>query len=254
MPLVLCLTIGFSEVLGIGGVLVGIAAIAVAVLIARRRPQLVFVQEGNVVVEGDDPDITVAWRGVHVPNVSRARITMWNAGTKTFDGSAVVRNYPLRYVFSGANRILAVTVLVCSDEANAFEAHISPDDSHTPDSVLLDCEYLEPRQGAVIEVLHTSNRWGAQPAGTVKGLRKPLVERANVSGAGVPLAVLGVPAVAGTIFAGLHHHESIVAFAVVVASALVFMIVLGGLYFEWRSRPPKELRASTKSDTPENPE
>jgi hypothetical protein len=180
MPQMPCGAITFSELLGIGGVVAGLAAILVAVLIARRHPQLVFQQEGNVVVEGDDPDIAVSWRDVRVPNVSRARITTWNAGSQTFDGSAVVHNYPLRYIFPRADRILAVTVLARSDDENAFDATPATPADAKPDSVLLTFDYLDPRQGAVIEVLHTSDRWGAQPAGTVKGLRKPLIERTNV--------------------------------------------------------------------------
>jgi hypothetical protein len=121
--------IGASDIIGIAGVVVALIGILVGVLYARRRPNLVFHQEGRVVVRGQpDDDLEVYWRGKPVPAFSRTRLWVWNAGSATLDRSAAVPGYPLRLSFGDENtEVLDVEELLVSKEENGFLVERDPD-------------------------------------------------------------------------------------------------------------------------------
>jgi hypothetical protein len=163
-----------ADWLGIAGLAAAPIGVAAGVRYGRRRARLVFVQRGNVIVEQPNDDITVHWRGHPVPRVSRTNITVWNAGTETIEGTAVVPNYPLRFSFSGDAEVLSIRMGGRTNDENAFKAEHDPD---CTGAVRITFDYLDARQGARFEVLHTSDDPEAVPSGTIKGVERTLEDR-----------------------------------------------------------------------------
>jgi|ERR1017187_1549330 hypothetical protein len=154
--------------IGLAGVVIGIVGILVGVTYGRTRGRPVYKQIGNTVVTASSEEqITVQHAGKNVPRVTRTRVAFWNRGRKTLERSDTVADYPIRFRFPDDDtKILAVTTLRRSDEANNFNATIDTDSS----SVLITFNYLDQGQGGLIEILHTCSVWGALVSGKIKGL------------------------------------------------------------------------------------
>jgi len=232
-----------SDLMGVLGIAVGLLAVIVAVLYGRRHAQLVYVQEGDVILDATqlEEDVEVRWRGDPVPYVSRTTITIWNAGSLPLDGASIVSGYPLRFRFRG--RVLAAETLRRSREENDFEVAADP---KQPDSVLMQFKYLDPRHGAAFQVVHASGVWGARPEGTVKGINTAIVVRAKglplpgpvvasvAIGAG--LAGLGSPGIRWWRGQGFAVSDLAIG---VAAAAFGIVTLLLSVYF----RPPRALRS-----------
>lgn len=234
--------------IALAGLAIGLLGIAVGVAFARRKPQLVFNQEGNVVVDATEPeaeDIEIAWRGTNVPSVSRTRISIWNAGALTLEGAAVVKDYPLRLKFKG--QVLAVSVLARTNPENNFNAL---PDAEEKTSVLLEFDYFDRDHGALIDVVHGSNRWGAEPSGTVKGSSRALCERTEWWGDDfISLVPFAGMAVTGLLWLATAKTSGELITSAVFA-ALGCLLFTSALISSWRARPPKALRLSEKSERP----
>jgi hypothetical protein len=128
-----------------------------------------------VVEAKPDDELEVTWRGHVVPAFTRSRVWLWNAGSATLDGSAIVDGYPLRLSWGDeSTRLLSVQSLDVSRAENSLEVTL---DAGSRSSVVISFEYLDPGQGAVFEILHTCPDWRASPSGTLKGSPEGLRER-----------------------------------------------------------------------------
>jgi hypothetical protein len=166
--------VSLADALGLVGVLIGIIGVIVGVAYGRAHGRPVFKQSGNrVVTASPDKRITVQYAGDDVPRVTRTRIAIWNAGRRPLNSSDIADDYPIRFRFGGEQvRVLDVATLRTSDEANKFRA--IRDDGNS--AVLISIDYLEHRQGGVIEVTHTSDGWGATASGKIKGVPRGIRE------------------------------------------------------------------------------
>lgn len=220
--------------IGIAGIIIAIAGVVVGVAYGRRSGRPVYKQTGNQVVTASPKDkITVQHAGQDVPRVTRTKISLWNGGRKTLEKADLVTDYPIRIKFKDEDaKILAVTMLRQSDEANKFNALIHESGS----SVLVEFEYLDYRQGGQVEVLHTSEGWGAIVSGKVKGLPrgvqevKPVVDMPQA----VPLVLVAGNAI--VVLASVH-----VIWAAWLVGAISF-VLLSYVLIRWRrAREPRNL-------------
>jgi hypothetical protein len=161
------------ELLGRGwvGTIIGIAGILIAFVlyaISKVRPKLVWQTRGWQLNGGTHPtlgtDLEVRFRGQVVPRVSLCQAVVWNAGTATLRGSDIVAEDPVRLELPEGERILQVTVFRPTRKVNAFAARAEGN------AVILAFDFLDPKDGAFINVLHTSERLVPNGLGTVRGM------------------------------------------------------------------------------------
>lgn len=235
-----------SDILGVAGVIVGIVGAVVGIVYGRSRGWPVFKQVGNsVVTAAPEEHITVQHAGKDVPRVTRTRIAFWNAGHRTLDGSMVVADYPVKFNFKGGTtEILSLAVIQESDPANGFAAVADPSNS----AVAISFDYLEPRQGALLEVLHTSDRWGAVATGKIKGLPEGIREAESPEEDRSFWAfVLIQAAIFGSLAFWDNVHSS--RYRVIYVSAITAVAVCLALFYVIRKRiytEPKTLSLSRK--------
>lgn len=227
--------------IGLAGVVVGIVGILVGVTYGRTRGRPVYKQIGNTVVTASSEEqITVQHAGKNVPRVTRTKVAFWNRGRKTLEGSDIVVDYPIRFQFPDEDtKILAVTTLRRSDEANNFNATIDNDGS----SILITFDYLDQGQGGLIEVLHTCTVWGALVSGKIKGLPRGTRE--------IESRPMGRPIILGCAYFG-----SVAAFAlikplfprIVIIGAIILVAAFFYLIIRRTTSEPKELSLSRKEE------
>jgi hypothetical protein len=99
------------------------------------------------------PDVEIFFRGSSVPRLTRVQIIFWNSGTTLLRGSDIVQDDPLRFSFQTPGKILSASVAKVTRGTNKFATTIP---EGQPNELLCQFDYLDPGDGATIDLLHTA--------------------------------------------------------------------------------------------------
>jgi len=108
--------------------------------------------------------VDVRYHDVSVQSLSKTYIAFWNAGRKTIPGSDIVRGDPIRFRFAGECKVLDTRIIRRSREVNQAVL------THHDDEVQLDFDFLDPKDGIILEVVHTGIGIDVKCAGTIRGI------------------------------------------------------------------------------------
>lgn len=137
-----------QETVGIFGTLLfGILSI-VFFLRSRRHKKLVFTFNRTVVQTKAHPQISILYNGVPVENLTRLVVACWNRGSEAIRAADFPRGGKPRVNFHDSTRILSSRVLGSSKDTEVLI------EEGSPNALSFDFEYLNPRDGGVIEVLY----------------------------------------------------------------------------------------------------
>jgi hypothetical protein len=120
-------------------------------------------------------DITISYKGVVVPHVTKSILVFWNAGRGTLKGSEIVRDDPLRVQSNG--QILDARVIKTTRDINAFKVQ---DVGSNTDVLACTLEFFDHRDGVTLSLFHT----GTGPIkmlGTIQGIRKGVRNKGSIS-------------------------------------------------------------------------
>ncbi|MBD9531258.1 hypothetical protein [Comamonas terrigena] len=149
--------------------------------LTRQRTVFCYAQSGERLLglaeAGLPKDVTVQHQGANIPRLTRTLIAFWNNGEKSIVGDDIVATDRLRVRFPDGSQVLAATVVkqtrdVCQVEASQTLGK--------PAEVALSFAFLDADDGAIVEILHTSEKSHGKIFGTIKGLPKGLREVATV--------------------------------------------------------------------------
>jgi hypothetical protein len=154
------------------GLVVGVIGLLVGVLSVIRplgpRPgyqyySLPILEADNLLVpEG----IRILYDDRPISRLTKTYISFWNVGPM-LDGQAIVTEDPIRWSFEPECEVLRVRILKEKNKANKFRAE---DDARNPNSVVCSFDYLNNKQGALFEVLHTSTKGIPIVSGSIRGV------------------------------------------------------------------------------------
>lgn len=150
------------------GLILGTISIVVAWR-SRRRSKVSTVSQEIVLIGGAAryPDrIEVRYRGEPVPRVTASTVWIWNSGNTTVRGSDIVQSDPPGFQFPG--KILSLSVRKVTRDVIGIRPISSPE----PDTAHVMFEFLDPGDGAVLEILHDGESESPKYFGTVIGLPK----------------------------------------------------------------------------------
>jgi len=164
------------------GTIIGIVGIAVAVIgivfafifyrCSRIGAQPVYQLETLNLI-GKDPtipeDVEILFKGKSVSQLTKTHIILWNTGKSMLEGKNIVAEDPLRLEFSEPVELLRVSILKRTRELNKFTANIK---QGSPNTAICNFDYLEPKDGVLIELLHTAKESYPQVKGTIRGVPK----------------------------------------------------------------------------------
>lgn len=153
------------------GILFGILVGYFFYVLQRSRSRLNY-QTSNLQIIGNislklpnEFEVTVA--GVRIDSLQKSQIVIWNGGTTTINGADIVAEDYLKIVFGSSTRIFSVNVTALSRKVNKFTAE---KDSLLDNEVILNFDFLDRKDGVIIEVLHTDSEKEPRITGTIKGL------------------------------------------------------------------------------------
>ncbi len=142
-----------------------------------RSPGIVAVQSHDVPMLGglgakDDvfpSEVEVRYRGTPVSRLTSSTVWIWNAGLKTVNGEDIVPHDPLRLHFGG--EVLSVRIIKTNRKVSRLMAEKSEDVSEEGKrTVYCSFDFLDRRNGSVLEVLHSGSARVPKCAGTIRGL------------------------------------------------------------------------------------
>jgi hypothetical protein len=133
------------------------------------RHQLSFLTAEGTVLEPAHPswtnDLKIHFQGVEIPRLTATRIGVWNSGNSTILGNQIVRDDPLRFEVKGDDQILKFYISGVSRSVVKATASL-----FSTESIAVDFDFLDPGDGFVIFVAHTSPLNAIRSSGTVRGL------------------------------------------------------------------------------------
>jgi hypothetical protein len=224
--------------------LLGIVAAVVTYFLTRQRSLLAYRYAGERLLglstDGLPADITVQYRGQNIPRLTRTLVVFWNRGEKTILAEDVVPSDPLRLKLAGEGTVLAATVLRSSRDVCGVDVGLLAEESS---AVSLSFAFLDKADGAVVEVLHTSEERSLRFSGTVRGLPAGLSNLGRIAGLsprrrsmpfmrsprrlGVVVTAVGALFALGALFAPAEYFSQSAAPGKTVRLAVVFA---GSLY------------------------
>lgn len=127
--------------------------------------------------EQELPDeVEIIYNKQPVSRLTLSRIAFWNSGNATIDGNNITDADPLRLeVEDGC--ILKVHVIKATRVVNNFTVN----HNDWPTKALLRFDFLDPTDGVVLEILHTSKKRTPKLLGTIRGVPKGIVSWGDFS-------------------------------------------------------------------------
>ena len=155
--------------------IVGVIALAVAYVFyrkSRRSKEPCWSVRNNVLVEGYSSkihELDIRFKSKQVENLSIARIAFWNQGAETIDRHDIETVNPLRIEANERIEILDVSVSLTNSSSSQFETKLASDRK----SARLGFDYLDKRQGAIVQAIHTGIKESdIQIVGDIKGVKQ----------------------------------------------------------------------------------
>jgi hypothetical protein len=155
------------------GALIGIVGVVSGYLFFRFStigPRLVYQWSSLKVIgknEKTPNEIEIFYKGMKVPRIIKTTIIIWNSGKSTVDGTNIVRNDPLRFEFSEEEEVIRASIVRKTREVNGFEIINHKEQKNV---LHFNFEFLDPKDGAIIEILHTDIKRYPELKGSIKGI------------------------------------------------------------------------------------
>ena len=158
--------------IGVAGIVFGFVTSYVFYIFQKRRRELCWSIDSVNLIEGNSSlfeKLDIQYGGQKIENLTVSKIVLWNNGNETIDGKDIAIP-PIILPRDEANtKILDAKIIKASTIGNGFEIHQKPDNEF----LAMQFDYLDPQQGAVIQVIHTGvSLLPLMIHGEVKGVKK----------------------------------------------------------------------------------
>lgn len=241
--------------------LVGVVAATITYFLTRQRTRLAFSHTGErllgLSVDGLPTDISVQYRDKKIERLTRSLIVFWNDGEKTILADDIVATDPIKLTFGDDGFVLSATILKNSRQVIGSSVTQGLEETNV---VELKFDFLDPSDGTIVEVLHTSENRYPKVKGTVRGLPKGLLNCGRIAGhkntpqpfllPGFPRKLAWITCTIGSLFsaAGLLIPSSVLDMSfnisnnvVLVGAGSTYAVLGATLLFLIRRRYPKHL-------------
>ena len=173
------------------GSLVGIIGVIVGLFLYKRstRTATPAYQKSSLRLLGQNEDIlpeevTVFFKDEEIARLTRTILILWNNGSEVLYGDKIVAKDPIRISFDAGDTILGFRILKRSTDVNDFSVR---KDNPNPHQLTVSFSYLDPGDGASVELLHDSEKRYPEVRGSIMGLPKGFKDLGIVSTEDTPL-------------------------------------------------------------------
>jgi len=114
-------------------------------------------------------DIKILFNNVPVPRIVVTQLAVWNTGNTVVKGTEIVESNPLAICFEDEAVILDAQRVSATQEVNDFRVRVS---EQNRSRAFLEFDYLNGRDGAKFQIIHTGSKGKAKVTGSIRGLPK----------------------------------------------------------------------------------
>lgn len=156
---------------GAGLALLGVVLGIVSIFSYRfgiKSPKPVYQKTALRLIGGEHAlpsEVEVLYSSKPVQRLTKLVVIFWNDGTSVLDKADVAESDPLKLKVDG--EVLSAQLLKQTKPVNQFRVRL--DDTYI-NIAHISFDYLDPKDGAVIEILHTAHEKYASFEGSIKGL------------------------------------------------------------------------------------
>ena len=158
--------------------LVGIAGFILAIVFyyksKRLKEPMYAIHTENLVSDFSSilNKLEISYAGQRISSLSHTKIILWNNGRETITKADIASGDPLAITMTGNGVVIDCQVITANNPANRVTVELT-----SPKQALVHFDFLDHRQGAVIQVLHTGNvSEGLAFRGTIIGAGNFLLE------------------------------------------------------------------------------
>ncbi|MCI3197645.1 hypothetical protein GXP75_18610 [Bacillus sp. HU-1818] len=218
-----------GSLIGIIGIIIGIFISFYFYTKGRIKRDFAYLLNTRRVVGKDNfaaEDIEINVKGKSVNTLDNTIIKIRNNGNQTINGQDISAKDPIRLEVSSGEEIITATIL----NQTKFTNDISIKHSANELNVLyIEFDYLDPGDGAAIEVLHTDNKGPHDIKGTIKGVKSFKNYTDNTIEKRSQVLILWTLLIQAIMIIGLVQRDSIEAIsrsALVIHSIIMLVIAL----------------------------
>lgn len=138
----------------------------------KRKKEFSYVKKSYKIIEEGKScikELKVSYGSRNIENLSITKYAIWNSGNEVINCIDIVKDRPLEIQSSNKNStvILDARIIMKSDESNKFEITNVKDDS-----VTIKLDYVDPKEGIVVQIVHTGISENIELKGKIKGGKK----------------------------------------------------------------------------------
>ncbi len=110
-------------------------------------------------------DLEIKYDNKIIDSLSITKIAIWNDGNQKLEETDFASSKPLAIEAPYDCKILNSSIIISSEEANSF----SIDMDNEKNMIFINFEYIDPKEGIIVQVLHTGNYENLKLVGKIKG-------------------------------------------------------------------------------------
>ena len=156
------------------GALLALTGIAIGLfgLLRSRTAGIIAIQSHDVSLIGRNSsgfpaEVDIRYRGASIPRLTSSTVFIWNMGTATIKGNEIAKSDPLRLKFNGS--VFGQRIRCSSEGSIQATANIFQDSEEV---VCYGFDFLNPKDGFVLEVFHVGDSQHPDCLGTVMNSSK----------------------------------------------------------------------------------
>lgn len=119
----------------------------------KEKKEISYAQKSTVLVQNKKSKykkLVLSYDGNQVDNVCVSRFAIWNSGNKVLQSVDMVESREIRISLPEGKKVLEANIITATDETNQFSVNV-PDEK----SIVISFDYIDPRDGVVVQVVHT---------------------------------------------------------------------------------------------------
>lgn len=155
-----------GSLIGLAGLIVAFFSFRASRIGARPVFQLRSVRLISNEGQGLPAEVEILYKGSVIPRLIRTQIVLWNSGKALIRGSDIVGDDPPRFMFKPPGAILNATARPTRSTIK-FAVHVPP---NQPNELRCGFDYLDPGDGASIEIWHTTELASPTCLGSIRGV------------------------------------------------------------------------------------
>ncbi len=121
--------------------------------------------------------VTLTFSDREIPQITKTTLYLWNSGNETIDRRDIVEYDPIRIMYPKDVEIIQPKIMKKTRDINKVSIEFGGDELN---KAFIFFEYLDKNDGAAFEIQHTGENQIPEVLGSVKGMRKGLVNKSDI--------------------------------------------------------------------------